>query len=307
MGRDNAPTYSGKLVQLILPGRRSQALVRTNDDWQALGVAASRMLFWCGGFIHGCRCETNEIHFAVQVAHTSIGAIAQHIAGAYGKHLRQRRGWRGAVFKHYRVTPFDGEVYLDDLVMWLHRPAEPRPRGKLSVPVWTGESAYLSPRSLPWVTTDRVLQELSIGAPNPAAYLRRKTQPIASEVIEVLTSRHPTRRQRKAIAPNSHDSERGNNGRRPSVDAIARTVAEYSNVGFDAMRSRSRKRALSKAKAIATVLCTRNGATVAAVARLFNRSRSTLIEQAEYYRQIQPQIFAEAESALATLLDRTRP
>jgi hypothetical protein len=307
MGRHNAPTHSGKLVQLILRGRRSQALVRTNDDWQSLGLAASRMLFWCGGFIHGCRCETNEMHFAVQVAHTSIGAIAQHIAGSYGKHLRQSRGWRGAVFKHYRVTPFDGELYLDDLVMWLHRPAEPRPRGKLPVPVWTGEAAYLSPPSLAWITTDRVLQELSIGAPGPAAYRRRKTEPIAAEVIEVLTRRRPTRKQRRAVAPNSHDPARESNERRPSVDAIARAVAEYSHVAFDAMRSRSRKRDLSQAKAIATVLCARNGATVSAAARLFNRSRSTLIEQADYYRDTQPQIFADAESALAAFLDKTRP
>jgi hypothetical protein len=307
MGRGNAPTHSGKLIQLILRGHRSQALVRTTDDWQSVGVAASRMLFWCGGFIHGCRCETNEMRFAVQTAHASIGAIAQHIAGSYGKYLRQRRGWRGAVFKHYRVLPLDDDLYLDDLVMWLHRPADPRPRGKLAVPTWSGEPAYNSPRSLPWITTDRVLQELSIGAPGPAAYRRRKSQPIAPEIITLLTRRQPQRKQCRANAPNAHDPAREPNGRRPSVEAIIRAVAEYSQVAVEDMRSSSRKRTVSKARAIATVLGTRNGATVAAAARLFNRGRSTLIEQAEYYRETQPQIFDDAESALASLLERTRP
>jgi hypothetical protein len=306
MGKYDAPTHSGKVVQLILRGYRSQALVRTNDDWQSLGVAASRMLFWCGGSIHGCRCETNEIRFAVQVARTPIGAIAQHIAGSYGKHLRQRRGWRGAVFKHYRVMPLDDD-FLDDLVMWLHRPAEPRPRGKLPAPFWTGEAAYLSPHSLPWITTDRVLQELSIGAPGPATYLRRKIQPIAPEIIAILTRRQLKRNEREASGANTNGPAREVNVRRPSVETIARAVAEYSHVAFDDMRSSSRKHVVSKAKAIATVLCTRNGATVAAAARLFNRSRSTLIEQAEHYRQTQPQIFADAESALAAILEGTRP
>ena len=160
MGKRNAPSHSGKLVQLILRGERSQALVQTDDDWQALGVIVARMLFWCGGFIHGCRCEANEMRFAVQVAHAPIGAMAQHIAGAYAIRLRRHRGWRGRVFKHYSAIPLHDEIFLDDLVMWLHRPAEPRPRGKNSTPIQTADAAYLSPRSLTWITTARVLQAL---------------------------------------------------------------------------------------------------------------------------------------------------
>ena len=307
MGKGNAPSHSGKLVQLILRGYRPQALVQTNDDWQALGIIAARMLFWCGGKIHGCRCEAHEIRFALELAHAPIGAMAQHIAGAYAKHLRQRRGWRGRLFKHYRALPLDDEVFLDDLVIWLHRPAEPRPRGKNASAIWTADAAYLTPRSLRWITTDRVLQALSIGAPGPAAYRRRKTQPIAPEILALLTRRQPKRKQRRTAATHAHDHERECGVPRPSVETIARAVADYSRVSFEDMRSSTRKRAVSKAKAIATVLCTRNGATVAAAARLFHRSRSTLIEQTEYYRQTQPQIFADAESKLGPVFSRTRP
>jgi hypothetical protein len=307
MGKNNPPSHSGKLVQLILRGYRPQALVQTDDDWQTLGVIAARMLFWCGGKIHACRCDANEIRFALQMAHAPIGAMAQHIAGAYAKHLRQRRGWRGRLFKHYRAVPLDDEVFLDDLVIWLHRAAEPRPRGKNHSPVWTADAAYLSPRSLPWVTTDRVLQALSIGAPGPAAYRRRKTQPLAPEILALLTRRQRKRKPRRTTATHNHESSRDCTAPRPSVETIARAVADYSRVSFEDMRSSTRKRAVSKAKVIATVLCTRNGATVAAAARLFHRSRSTLIEQTEHYRQIQPQIFADAESKLEPVFNRTRP
>ena len=46
-----------QIVHLTLRGRRPDMLVNTPADWQALGDAATRMLFWCGGAIHGCRCE----------------------------------------------------------------------------------------------------------------------------------------------------------------------------------------------------------------------------------------------------------
>jgi len=76
MGKRNAPLPSGQLVHLVLRGHRPQTLVQTDDDWRALGVCASRMLFWCGGTIYGCRCDRTRIHFALQIAHASIGAMA---------------------------------------------------------------------------------------------------------------------------------------------------------------------------------------------------------------------------------------
>jgi hypothetical protein len=72
------------------------------------------------------------------------------------------------------------------------------------------------------------------------------------------------------------------------------------------MLTDTRKRAVSKSRVIATVLATRNGSTAAAAARLFNRSRSTLIEQVEHYRATQPEIFAEAESALEAFIAEER-
>jgi chromosomal replication initiation ATPase DnaA len=93
---------------------------------------------------------------------------------------------------------------------------------------------------------------------------------------------------------------------RPGIEAIARLVADAYNVSYEDMLADTRKRAVSKARVIATVLATRNGATAAAAARLFRRSRSTLIEQVDYYRATQPEIFAEAELILEEFLAEVR-
>src|SRR5580658_8998501 len=82
-----------EIIHLNLRGRRPCALVQDEEDWRAVSAVAERMLFWCGGSIHGCRCEGNEMRFAIQMGHASVGAMAHHIAAAYGVYLRRRHGW----------------------------------------------------------------------------------------------------------------------------------------------------------------------------------------------------------------------
>jgi hypothetical protein len=312
MGDTPAPRFAETLVQLVLRARRTDALLQTDDDWRALGLIAARMLFWCGGAIYACRCEGNEMRFALQVAHAPLGTMAHHISGAYAIHLRRTRGLSGGIFKHYAAIPLD-EVFLDDFVLWLHRSAAPAataPISPASAPVprariWTADDAYLVPNSMPWINTDRVLRALSVGAPGPATYRRRKSEGISPEDVERFTRR--PQRAPKADRTSSEDSRmsaasHATLAHRPSIETIARLVADYCEVSYDEMLTDTRRRAVSKARVIATVLAARNGATAAAAARLFGRSRSTLIEQVEHYRATQPEMFAEAESILEALL-----
>jgi hypothetical protein len=298
MGDTPAPQFAQSLVQLVLRARHTDALMQTDDDWRALGRIATRMLFWCGGAIYACRCEGNEIRFALQVAHAPVGAMAHHLSGAYAIHARQTLGQRGSIFKHYSAIPLD-EVYLDDFVLWLHRSAA-------HTRIWTADDAYLTPNSLPWINTDRVLSALSIGAPGPATYRRRKSEGIPPQVIEIFTRRPRRAGQSVDPAAGTRTADHDKLTTRPTIEMIARLVADYCRVSYADMSTDTRKRAVSKARAITTVLATRNGATAASAARLFNRSRSALIEQAEHYRATQPEVFAEAESMLQALLDEER-
>ena len=292
------------IIHLYLRGRRPQALVQDQEDWHTVCVIAKRMLFWCGGSIHGCRCEGNEMRFAIQTERATVGAMAHHISGAYAIHLRRRRRWTGSIFKRYVAIPIDAELFLDDFVIWLHRPPESdETKGAIADSCWTGDSAYFSPKSLTWITTERVLAALSPSGAGRSAYIRRKTQPIAPEILAILDGR-PSRGSRQASNVLARRATRRREVlERPNIDEIARFAADYSHISYEDMRSASRKRAIAKAKIVATVLCARSGASVSAVARLFGRSRSTLIEQADRYRETQPQLFAHAEHALKAHLD----
>jgi hypothetical protein len=152
----------GDIVHLCLRGRRPDALVQDDDDWQTLSIAAQRMLFWCGGSIHGCRCEGRDIRFALQLGHAPVGAVVHHISASYAVHLRRRRGWIGKIFQRYAANFVDGELFLDDLVIWLHGPPNSGNANQTHAKsCWTADAAYLVPRSSTWISTERTLQALS--------------------------------------------------------------------------------------------------------------------------------------------------
>jgi hypothetical protein len=242
------------------------------------------------------------MRFALQFGRASVGSMACHISGAYGGYLRRSRGWTGPIFHHYSAIPVDAELFLDDLVIWLHRPPQctGTAQGRTNL-CWTANSAYLSPNSSNWITTERVLKALSPGGAGRSAYLRRLTQPVASDLVAILTGRTAPRRRISPTATDGRNASAETTVPRPlNIESIAQFVAGFSRVSYKDMRSASRRRELSKAKSVAAVLSTRNGASVAAVARLFGRSRSTLIEQAECYWRTQPQLFVQAEQALGT-------
>jgi transposase-like protein len=305
LAKINTPALFGELVHLNLRGRLPRALVQDEADWHVLGAIADRMVFWCGGSIHGCRCEGREMRFAVKVGRASVGAMARHISGAYSIHVRRRHGWTGSVFNHYLATPVDAELFLDDLVIWLHRPSETgnSERGRTQT-CWTADRAYLVPNTLAWITTEHVLAALSPGGAGRSVYRRRKTQPISPEVVAILTGRAARRARHARLEEQVRDRPPCiEPAKRLNIEKVAQFAAEYCQVSFEDLRSTSRRRVISKAKAIAAVLSARNGASVAAVARLFGRSRSTLIERANRYRETQPGLFTQAEQALGTYID----
>ena len=301
MGSSTAPQYIDTLVHLVLRSR-AETLIQSDSDWHVLGLIAERMLFWRGGEIYACRGDGKELRFAIQVARAPIGPMAHHIEGTFAKHLQQTRGIEGAIFRHYTAVPIE-EVYLEELVFFLHST-----RTGPTQRIWTADDAYLTPGSMPWVSTQRVLTSLSTGSPVPTTYRRKKAESILPDALRLFTGRRPrktTRDLSKGALAKWQAERRAAHVDPPNIESIARVAAEFCKVPFEIMLTNSRRRPVSKARVIATVLATRQGATAAAAARFFHRSRSALNEQVEYYRENQPQIFAEAEAALESFTQRT--
>ncbi len=244
------------------------------------------------------------MRFAVKVAYAPIGAMAQHIAGAYGIHLRRRWKLKGNLFRHYAAFPIDGEHRLDDLVVWLHSPSAQVHAGHVEgQPYWTADAAYLNPRSMAWVSTARVLEALGRGPSAISRYRQRKMQPLDPAALADVTQRPSRRKSRMPSDESAGGVSDDLPASRLAVEDIAVAVAWYTRVSCADMCSDSRKRTVTRAKMITAVLCTRSGISVSAVARFFNRSRSALIEQVDRYHKEHPQLFEEMQEALIGLFD----
>jgi hypothetical protein len=276
---------SAAFLHLTLRGHPGRVLVQEEGDWRELGAVAERMLFWCGGAIHGCRCEGDELHFAIELAQAPLAQVVRHLSNGYAGYLRRRHGWAGGIFRRYRAVPVDVALYWDDLVVWLHQPR--RCNGRTTT-CWTADAAYRQPGALPWISTGLVLE--SLGGTGVIEYRRCLMQPIAPQVVELLT-RSSRGADRGAASPSGLNAV--------DLERIVGRVAAASGHSYEDMCSASRRRSLTRAKAVATVLSVRCGASAATMARLFRRSRSTLSEQVEHYRQTQPHIYLEAERAFA--------
>jgi hypothetical protein len=233
------------------------------------------------------------MHFAVMRRHAAIGAMARHLSGVYANHLRRRWGWTGGAFNHYAAMVVDADLYLDDLVIWLHRPPDFSSPG--SGLVWTADDAYTKPHSSTWISTHDVL--CALGGAGTLAYRWRRSERMAPELVAVLTRGACLRRRGISLDDGAANCD---------VEQIVRLVASHCQVPYEDLCSPSRRRALGLAKAIAAVLCARRGASIAAVARLFRRSRSTLIEQTEHYRKTRPHRFEHAERMLEPPLHEQR-
>jgi hypothetical protein len=301
MGRKQLPHFDGALFHLILPGRRPDSLVQDEEDWRVLGTVARRMLWWCGGSIHGCRCDGNRMHFALQVSRAQVGAMSQRISIAYAQHLRRRRDWGGRIFAPYVAIPVDAALYLSDLVLWLHGPWRAGDQALTQRSrYWTGDDAYRTPGALAWITTTRVLSEFGRFTAGVQVYRRRQAQGVDPVIVAMLNRRPP---ERSKPRPKMIGGLAAAQSAEQMIQEIARLVAGHRNVSYEDMYSKSRQRDVSKAKSITAVLAVRNGVSLAAVARLFHRDASTLIEEAEHYRETESHLFDEAEKAIASRFD----
>ncbi|MGH8208758.1 MAG: helix-turn-helix domain-containing protein [Steroidobacteraceae bacterium] len=301
MGHKKMSGTPGALFHLILPGRRKDAVVQNVDEWRMLDGVVARALWWCGGVVHGFRCEGSDLHFALEIARTPVWAMAHRISAGYGQQLSRLRGWRGGVFGRYVAIPLDATLHLVYLVIWLHR-SEPAasPAGATGRQVWTGEPAYVSVGAIPWVTTERVLSQFGRGAAAVQAYGERKARGVGPGIVAMLN-----RRCVESLDDEPHGliTPVAETADDLMVERIARAVARHQNIPYAGLYSKSRRREFAKAKAIAAVLAVRRGVSLAAVAEFFGKDPSTLTEEAARYRERQPCLFEGAEAALAHLLD----
>jgi hypothetical protein len=104
---------------------------------------------------------TNHIHLALQSGDIPLSRGLQNLSFRYTRWINWREKRTGHLFQgRYKAVLVDGDSYLLALVRYIH--LNPVRAGMVKDPEeypWSGHRAYLGKESLPWLTTDRMLEQ----------------------------------------------------------------------------------------------------------------------------------------------------
>lgn len=151
----------GGLYHVILRGNGGHPVFFTDADryrfFQLLQEGTSRF----GYRVHAFCFMTNHIHLALQAGAIPLSRGLQNLCFRYTRWVNWREKRTGHLFQgRYKAVLVDGDSYLLELVRYIH--LNPVRAGMVKDPeeyAWSSHRAYLGKESLPWLTTDWMLEQ----------------------------------------------------------------------------------------------------------------------------------------------------
>ena len=273
---------------VTLRGNHRQRIFFTSwhRDWLNDIVAAVIRRFHAR--IHAYCWMTNHIHMLVQVSEVSLGRIMRHIAGPYARKVQAVRSTTGHLFeKRHDQRLVDADEYLLELIRYIH--LNPVRAGLVRAPAeyaWSSHRDYLGTTRRTWVTTDFALAMFHAERARAIAAYREFVAHAPVDSPSPLASCNPN----DARVLGSDEFVKNTVGSTPrprstkSLGDVIEEVCSEFEVSIDQLESRSARRQLARARALVARRCLQGRiATLAAVARRFDRDESTLRESVQRY------------------------
>ena len=281
----------GACYHVTLRGNHRQDIFFSDADRRLLEQYVAMAREQVGVRIHAYCWMTNHVHLLIQVSERPLGAFMQRIGTRYARAAQARLSTTGHLFENrYHALLVDVDRYFLGLLRYIH--LNPVRAGLVTDPAnypWSSHGAYLGRTRCDWLETEFGLRMFAAdGQRARDRYERfvsqgvgasRDLELLAPSAIEprVLGDPEFLNRIARGSAP-SDDEDRG-------LVAIAIEVGREFGVTLAELRSFSRRRHLSRARALITVRALASGAaTLSEVARFLNRSASALTRAAEFHR-----------------------
>ena len=268
------------MYHVTLRGNHQQAIFFTATDRVRMNDLFAEGVERFDARLHAYCYMTNHLHALVQVADTPLGALMRRVGGQYARMTQARLETTGHLFeKRYHQVLVDTDAYLRELVRYIH--LNPVRAGLASLPSeypWTSHHAYLGRRHEPWVTTDFALSQFS-----PHRDHAVKAYEIFLGQTPVATSPLDARNPSDSRILGDDDFARRMLGSewkprsRKSLDQLVAESCKNFSVTERDLRSPRRDAKIVAARAwVANEAIEGRIASVAAVARMFNRNESSL-------------------------------
>jgi len=269
----------GALYHVTLRGNHRQDIFFTLDDRSLLTRILREIIDECGAQLHAYCYMTNHVHALLQVSNTPLSRIMLLVAGRYARRVQARLQTTGHLFeKRYHALLVDADQYLLALLRYIH--LNPVRANLVASPddyPWSSHHAYLGTRTEPWVTTEFALRMLGPDRPRAlAAY--------GALLLSAPTTSPPferNEREPRILGSDAFAQRILGEGWKPRCSIALERVIADACARFGAteteLRSTSRLLHVVRARAwIAEQAVSAGIASVASLARLFNRDASTL-------------------------------
>ena len=273
---------SGGLYHVILRGNGRRPIFFDAEDrsrWESLLADGLRRY---GHRVHAYCWMTNHIHMAVQCHTVPVSDLMRFVASRYARSTNAKIHRSGHLFeRRHRLVLVQADCYLKSLVRYIHQnPLRAGIVDDLAAYSWCSHPAYLGESKPDWLTVDSVLA--MFGSTELAARQRY------GEFMQLSDNDLLTRMFR--LGGGSDDRMLGDDGfirvategpssQPPSEnleEIVARICAEHGTTEL-ALTEKTRIRSNAKIRArIAMAAIDTGAATLATIARRFNRSESVL-------------------------------
>jgi len=266
----------GGFYHVILRGNGGQPVFLSDADRYRFYLLLQEGICRFGYRIHAFCLMTNHIHLALQAGNIPLSHGMQNLSFRYTRWINWRESRAGHLFQgRYKAVLVDGDSYLLELVRYIH--LNPVRAGMIKNPEdypWSGHRAYLGKEFLPWLTTDRVLEQFGKTTGKAQAGY-------SAFVLDGLEEEH-----RPEFHGGGNDSRvlgddnfvdkclssHGVKSLRLTAQEIVDKVCQAYNLEVATLKARSQQRAASEARAVAGWLARESGlVTLSEIGKHVNR------------------------------------
>lgn len=161
MARKPRIHYPGAFYHVILRGNAGNPVFFDDHDRSRFFLLLQEGTERFRHRIHAYCLMTNHVHLIIQAGDISLSRIIQNLSFRYTRYINSRRKQTGHLFQgRYKALLLDADCYLLQLARYIHNnPVRAKlVKGPAEYP-WSSHNAYLGTITIPWLTTDFILQQ----------------------------------------------------------------------------------------------------------------------------------------------------
>ena len=278
----------GAIYHVTARGNHRQDIFFRRTDRRALDEIMARALDRTGARVHAYCWMTNHLHLLVQVGVQPLGALMQRVGSRFARFIQKNLATTGHLFENrYHALLVDVDSYFLELVRYIHlNPVRARIVVSPDQYLWSSHRAYLGKVTQSWVHTDFALGLFSSNELRARELYKQFIDKQVGIATSIEVKGHP--KEPRVLGDDRFLAQLAipTMYRYPktTLERLAATLCDEHGITLDQLRSPSRRRSLSKARAhLADRASQEHVASLSEVARFLNRSASALSRATHRY------------------------